>query len=195
MVGDWRKCQENALENTLVGCEVMPWTIVELLIKPQLSERKLSTICEVESGVVTIVAMPLFAWHPNMTFSAIWVEYLRTHSWWESKDTFLKIIIFRDSSWFEGHYFLSRFVHFHQFLSDCAEILHIIQCYCSDSVVVTVGMRVGRWRRIWRGESKPFKRNATRGCWEYHTENIKRTNKYGNRSLSSLDDGNFDCQP
>ena len=42
---------------------------------------------------------------------------------------------------------------------------------------------------------KPLKTNATGGCLAYHTENIKRTNMYGNRSLSSLDVRSFYCQP
>ena len=48
--------------------------------------------------------------------------------------------------------------------------------------------------RIWSGESRPLKTNATGGCLACHTEGIKQTNIYGNRSLSSPDVGSFYCQ-
>ena len=43
----------------------------------------------------------------------------------------------------------------------------------------------------WRGESRPLKTNATWGCLAYHTEMIKRTILYGNRSTSSPGVGSF----
>ena len=51
-------------------------------------------------------------------------------------------------------------------------------------------VRAGR-----RGEFKPLKANVTGGCLSYHTESIKRTNMYSNRSLSSPDVRSFYCQP
>ena len=37
-------------------------------------------------------------------------------------------------------------------------------------------VRAGLWRLIWKGESRPWKTNATEGC-------IKRTNTFGSRSV------------
>ena len=51
------------------------------------------------------------------------------------------------------------------------------------------------WLRICRDESKPFKTSATGRCLAYHTESIKRTNSYGDRSTSSSEVRNFYCQP
>ena len=45
IVREWRKCQWGTFENPFAGSEVMPWTIVQLLPKPQMSERRSSTIC------------------------------------------------------------------------------------------------------------------------------------------------------
>ena len=41
------KCHTITVENTLTGCEVMPQTIAQLSPKPQMIERRLSTICVV----------------------------------------------------------------------------------------------------------------------------------------------------
>ena len=43
-VGDGGLCQYSIFENTLAGCEVLPWTIVQLLPKTQMSERRMSTV-------------------------------------------------------------------------------------------------------------------------------------------------------
>ena len=55
------------------------------------------------------------------------------------------------------------------------------------SVSVSTDVRAGRLRRIARGESRLLQTNATGGCLAYHTESLKQTNMYGNRSISSPD--------
>ena len=71
--------------------------------------------------------------------------------------------------------------------------LHLCYHNCS------MDMRAGRWRRIWRVESKPLKTNATGGCLAYVSYREHKTNKYrppyGSRPLSSLDARSFYCQP
>ena len=46
-VGGYRKCQSNTFYDTLAGCEVTQWTILQLSPKPQMSKSRSSTICGV----------------------------------------------------------------------------------------------------------------------------------------------------
>ena len=46
---DWklRKCQWNTFDKTFAGAEFVPWAIIQLSLKPQISERRSNTICAV----------------------------------------------------------------------------------------------------------------------------------------------------
>ena len=59
----------------------------------------------------------------------------------------------------------------------------------------SVDARAGRWRRIWRSESRPLKTNATGECLAYHTESINQANICSNGSISSQDVMWFYSQP
>ena len=63
-----------------------------------------------------------------------------------------------------------------------------LEHYCS------MDKRSGRYRRIWKGESRPFITNVTEECLAYHTVNIKQTNMCDNRSTSSLNVRSLYCQ-
>ena len=53
-------------------------------------------------------------------------------------------------------------------LQSLSSICHLFCQYCSMDV------RAGRWRRIWRGESRLLKTNATEECLAYCTGSIKQ---------------------